>query len=193
MWSFCTAKIKRISVSDCGSRTEPGWERVLPGHTELVPGAALGPSCPCSGEPARWHGVTSHQTPRTESLHSSGGSRSVWRKGWGKSSGSGSAGQDAPSRVGPCAPRPVGLSVPQRPVFIYAHHFLPPGILLLPNISALLPDFCHLFSRSWCREWELFPSRPKVTPEQGLAPQRVREPGRTVTTLPAWPRPLPVL
>lgn len=105
------------------------------------------------------------------------------------SSGSASAGRDAPSqerpeagaagapapgpaRMGPCVTRPVWPSVPEGPTFIYAHHFLPQGTLLLPNISALLPNFFHLFSRSWRREREFFPNRLllKVTPEQGLAP-----------------------
>lgn len=62
--------------------------------------------------------------------------------------------QEAPgsSWMGPCVTRPVWLSVPEGPMFIYAHHFLPQGTLLLPNISALLPNFYHLFSRSWRRE-----------------------------------------
>lgn len=82
------------------------------------------------------------------------------------------AGQDSPRLLRPeppargRVPRPVGLSVPEGPQFIYAHHFLPPGTLLLPNTSALLPDFCHLFWRSWCRSESSLPLL-EVTPEQG--------------------------
>lgn len=105
------------------------------------------------------------------------------------SSGSASAGRDAPSQeqpeagvagaptpgstwMGPCVTHPVWLSVPEGPMFIYAHRFLPQGTLLLPNISALLLNFYRLFSRSWHREWKFFPNRLllKVTPEQGLTP-----------------------
>lgn len=85
----------------------------------------------------------------------------------------------------PCFACPsVWLSMPEGPVFIYAHHFLPQGTLLLPNISAFLPNFYHLFSRSWRREWDFFPNRLllNVTPEQGLTPPR-----RSDTLTGQWP------
>lgn len=76
--------------------------------------------------------------------------------------------------TGPCFTSPsVWLSVPEGPVLIYAHHFLPQGILLL-DISAFLPNFYHLFSESRHREWHFFPNKLllNATPAQGLAPHR---------------------
>lgn len=55
--------------------------------------------------------------------------------------------------TGPCFTSPsVWLSAPEGPVLIYAHHFLPQGTLLLPDISAFLSNLYHLFSGSWHRE-----------------------------------------
>lgn len=195
MWLFCTAKINRISVSDCGSRTKPSWEHVLPGHTELVPGVSRGlpwaPRVPTgqtgrvpalgSWEPALWHSVL--PLPCRISPDSTDwvtaqqwGEQKCVEEGWEMSRGSAGAGRDAPRQDppgwGPVSPVPCGWVCQKGPMFIYAHHFLPPGTLLLPNISALLPNFCHLFSRSWRGEWEFFPNwlLLKVTPEQGLMP-----------------------
>lgn len=65
----------------------------------------------------------------------------------------------------------VGLRVPQGPVFIYAHHFLPPGPLLLP-------DFCHLFChlRSWHREQSSFPRGPSRSWQDGDPASPTRPP-----------------
>lgn len=136
MWLFCTAKINRISVSDCGSRTEPCWEHVLPGHMELCQGrpeAFLGPlvslqdgqvvSRLLGAGNLQWHSVLPlpcRLSPdSTESLHSSEESRSVWRRGvrdvqWLCGCWKGCTMPGSVWKV-PCVTRAVWLRVPEGP------------------------------------------------------------------------------
>lgn len=173
MWLFCTAKNQEDLCQWVWEQDRALLGQVLPGHTELEPGATRG--CPVAAGPLPWH-MAADCRERAVGKAEQGcgrGERCQWLC---------SLDRTARARSSCWAvPAPVCLSVPEGPVFIYAHHFLPPGAQLLPNISALLPNFCHLFSRSWHREWEFFPSRLllEVTPEQDSGHQ------------PAWPRPSP--
>lgn len=85
------------------------------GHGGLVPGQPWAVPCPGVGACPGTRGLSCHSPQGRAGRAAEEGVRDV-------------------QRLWPCwAGLPVGLSVPEGPVFIYAHHVLPPGPLLLPG------------------------------------------------------------
>lgn len=99
-----------MSVSDAGAGLSPPG-----GHGGLVPGQPWAVPCPGVGACPGTRGLSCHSPQGRAGRAAEEGVRDV-------------------QRLWPCwAGLPVGLSVPEGPVFIYAHHVLPPGPLLLPG------------------------------------------------------------
>lgn len=162
MWLFCTAKTTRISVSDCGSRTEPSWRA-------QVPGASLGRCVPAPGAgPALGHRVSpapglSHCTAVGKQQRVEEGVRDVqwlWPCWAGLPSPDGSSPWGWVCQKGPCLSMHTIFS-PQAPSFSLTSQ--PFSQTLSPLVSP----------QELGREWGSFPKGPLLKVALG------------------WPRPPP--